>query len=604
MNRAQQILARNSDPAVVTGRLNVQDFVSARKAEIERLEASLGAAATQGKKRAFQTVPRRLRRRTASHNPERVPKRLRKRARKEASQDAAVAPRRKPDHGRLEQTPRLTDLTGIGAKAARPLGLRYSKRQKSVTWLPTHIWHTKRAHLESLWGYKVPTRPTLKFYRATHRISDELEAGMAWDTSYFATIVIEGDRERLKEKVTQTFANATKPIFTNGTKIWQGQIEEGPVLLYWQPNCLVAHVHPELFDTIWDLFADFEKQDCRYSIGSIEVLGKRALSTLVASLRLHKSCEKSIETAWKSLALVGSVESLPRHSVLNLNICDPRGYIAHKQRPKGTVEKAVDTLESWPTSTAPLFDIEARRAAVDGQQTLEEVNKQRTAGETLTISDPAIPVTLVALDGGRIRMLLPWAWVNPVWMSLMHSQLSVGGLKQQEQIAFERGVCSFPRDYPLTAAGQAWATVDRKAKYDAYFRRPAAKRVSYKQELGDAFTCDWSLLGDQALNVTPVVVRTVRRGAPQDGARIYALPPDDYQEWLRTVNQEVAPDAQPATPGPEFLMGFVTSGNFNLQTGTGTGVGSCVQNKGWCLVRNVGQSFCRLAKLEPAKMYF
>lgn len=604
MNRAQQILARNSDPAVVTGRLNVQDFVSARKAEIERLEASLGAAATQGKKRAFQTVPRRLRRRTASHNPERVPKRLRKRARMEASQDAAVAPRKKPDHGRLQHTPQPTDHTGIGTKASRPPGLRYAKRQKSVTWLPTHIWHTKRAHLETLWGYKVPVRPTLKFYRATHRISEELEAGMAWDTSYFATIIVEGDRGKLEQKVGQSFVNATKPIYTNGVKVWQGQLEEGPVLLYWQPACLVAHVHPELFETVWNLFDGFQRQDCRYSIGSIEVLGKRALSTLVASLRLHKSCDKSVETSWRSLALVGSVESLPRHSVLNLNICDPRGYVAHKQRPKGTVERAVDTLTSWLSTTAQLFDLETRRASVCSQQSLEEINKQRVAGTTLTIADPAIPVTLIALDGGRIRMLLPWAWVNPVWMTLMHSQLSVGGMKQQEQIAFERGVCSFPRDYPLTPAGQAWAAADRKVRYDAYFRRPAAKRVSYTQEIGDAFTCDWSLLGDQALNVSPVVVRTVLRGAPQDGARIYALPPDDYQDWLRTASQETAPSSLPSTPGPEFLIGFVTSGNFNLQTGTGTGVGSCLQSKGWCLVRNVGQTLCRLAKLEPAKMYF
>lgn len=40
---------------------------------------------TQGNSRTFQSLPRHLRRRAASHNPKRVPKRLRSRAAAEVS---------------------------------------------------------------------------------------------------------------------------------------------------------------------------------------------------------------------------------------------------------------------------------------------------------------------------------------------------------------------------------------------------------------------------------------------------------------------------------------------------------------------------------------
>src|SRR5690606_22032499 len=32
---------------------------------------------------------------------------------------------------------------------------RYRKRQKEKTWLPTHVWHAKRAHMGIRWGFTV-----------------------------------------------------------------------------------------------------------------------------------------------------------------------------------------------------------------------------------------------------------------------------------------------------------------------------------------------------------------------------------------------------------------------------------------------------------------
>lgn len=81
---ARTILAQASDKALNQhGDLDVSAFVKAREFEIKAMEASMGSSKKTLSARAFQQLPKDLRRRTASHNVKRVPKRLRVRAAKE-----------------------------------------------------------------------------------------------------------------------------------------------------------------------------------------------------------------------------------------------------------------------------------------------------------------------------------------------------------------------------------------------------------------------------------------------------------------------------------------------------------------------------------------
>ena len=83
---ARSILAQASEEALnQNGDLDVSAFVKAREFEIKAMEASMGASKKSLTSRAFQALPKELRRRTASHNVKRVPKRLRSRAAKEVS---------------------------------------------------------------------------------------------------------------------------------------------------------------------------------------------------------------------------------------------------------------------------------------------------------------------------------------------------------------------------------------------------------------------------------------------------------------------------------------------------------------------------------------
>lgn len=80
------------------------------------------------------------------------------------------------------------------AKPAKPPA-KFRKRQIHKQWLPTHLYHAKRAHMtppkEPLWRFAIPLTPTDKCYRPTHRAAS-LRGAVAWDTSYVGTIGVEG----------------------------------------------------------------------------------------------------------------------------------------------------------------------------------------------------------------------------------------------------------------------------------------------------------------------------------------------------------------------------------------------------------------------------
>ena len=79
------IAAQTSGKAFGNGQVDVDSFVRGREFEIRALEDGMRRSRNSLSTRAFQHVPRDLRRRTASHNPKRLPKRLRPRAKKEVS---------------------------------------------------------------------------------------------------------------------------------------------------------------------------------------------------------------------------------------------------------------------------------------------------------------------------------------------------------------------------------------------------------------------------------------------------------------------------------------------------------------------------------------
>jgi len=85
---ARHLATQTSSKAFKHGELDVDKFVKSREYEIRALEQGLVRSKKALTQRAFQQVPKELRRRTASHNVKRIPKRLQARGKREVCMPA------------------------------------------------------------------------------------------------------------------------------------------------------------------------------------------------------------------------------------------------------------------------------------------------------------------------------------------------------------------------------------------------------------------------------------------------------------------------------------------------------------------------------------
>ena len=335
---------------------------------------------------------------------------------------------------------------------------RFRKRQAQKTWLPTHIWHAKRAHMVVRWRYAIAESPTEKCYRPTHRAST-LRGAIAWDQSYHGTIFIQG-KERDVVAILQKFLSTAdaetvthKGPVRRGKRSWQGWIYEAdecptkpiaPVNILWcvpnpkmaipeedascpgakgnkkNPRQVFLRVHPAAFYQLWTSLLSVSKsfcsvtvEDLRFEIGSIEVAGPDATDALLSVLqpRIEDTTAESPEGVWNGLQGLTNPSSLPPGSVLGLNIMDPRLRFPPVVRhpPQGqedeTTNKLFSILSTWPvdkTQGAPdLFSREARVASTRVQSSQKRINKRKsetTPGElpASLSTDPRIPIILMA----------------------------------------------------------------------------------------------------------------------------------------------------------------------------------------------------------------
>ncbi|KIW09177.1 uncharacterized protein PV09_00108 [Verruconis gallopava] len=537
---ARSIRSQTSDAAFSNGELNVDKFIKAREFEIKALENGIKKAKHGLSTRAHQELPKELRRRTASHNVKRLPKRLRERAKKEMIEDntpTVTSRRRKPSgHKRLRleiverlqalsekskerrrvkkavkaksqptaevpsETGQVVTATQESVKVKSPKvkksrlrepalpPARFRKRQINKTWLPTHMWHAKRAKMtpprEPMWRFAIPLTPSIKSYRNTHRASAD-KGAIAWDTSYMSTIGLEGREESIAGLLKALGVGAKSSEFDPwgvsgakwraGTRVWEGWLHErdapatliAPAAVLWNSNQLESEagvqpqnkpgkrklfirIHPAAFFQLWEQVVRLAKvqkpslavEDLRFEIGSIEITGPNASEALVAVLRpLEQTCGDAI---WPKLAAT-TPASLPRNCLLAISITDPR--LHHPPRTIAIDQlnaqdpKLIQLLTSWPLDRTPcaaaIFDRNARAKATRSMPSNSAVNRRKSMADpgeypAILPSDPLIPVLAFATqsspeESGTWTVLLPWRYVLPVWKSLVCYPLSTGG---------------------------------------------------------------------------------------------------------------------------------------------------------------------------------
>ncbi|KAI9443101.1 POP1-domain-containing protein [Lactarius indigo] len=156
--------------------IDVETFTESRSFELKAMQEAMKNAKAGTTHRAWQELPRHLRRRAASHNVRRVPLRLRHKSR------AEMDSRRRKILGR--------SLPKLGKSRREGRSETFKRRQKDKKWLETHLWHAKRMRMENMWGYRLAVQPTEKSFRPSHRAS--VHGSILHDASYYGLIELTG----------------------------------------------------------------------------------------------------------------------------------------------------------------------------------------------------------------------------------------------------------------------------------------------------------------------------------------------------------------------------------------------------------------------------
>lgn len=558
LHSSRTIAAEASDPALTDGILNIPQFLSARAYEIEAMELAQRTLKNAAATRIFQSLPRSLRRRTASHDVKRIPKRLRARALREMSSTPPIPQKPKGRAlfklkmhrrmlrlaariKRLHQVPvdvpdsfhelkRAIDAqktrtlnNSVGAAdhcawnklADRPQGVRYASRQREFVWGPAHVWHAKRFKMHKRWGFQVPWTNNQKCYRATSRAGRH--GTVAHEASYMSSFIVEGLRECLIMLLALvTRYNSPPQWLTEGQRAYTGK-------LYWenQPigvgtivcqGSLLFHLHPgtfpEYFTEIVKWAGDNSAKVCdtRYAIGTLKVAGPTALHSL--SQVLHVLASQKVTNLWRLCAGVADSD-LPEGTLFGFFSHDPRCW-KHAVKPPPLLLKSVpQEMENGfrgfePEALQALFTEQGRTESYRDMLSVKRIDQVFSHGGEFEQTGFPLLLVKTAIEW---LVIMPWHWVMPLWSKLVKvSHVAVGGARQMHQISFERGVPSFPHDYPFWPEGHRNNELVRVAGDLARLKLPESKRKKMPLEFGlDLHGADWFYL------------RRLRYGLPLDG---------------------------------------------------------------------------------------
>ncbi|KAJ3214886.1 hypothetical protein HDU67_001088 [Dinochytrium kinnereticum] len=350
-----------------------------------------------------------------------------------------------------------------------------TRSKEDRLWLETHLWHAKRMHMITIWGFKIAEHPNEKGERATYRASQH--QCVLNDVSYLRCFELKGR----VEEIISCLKTVLDPTVTTLGK-------EAIILI-------------TLF-TLKLIESDLQR---------FELIGPRSHAILQEVLKVLPTSPS--EKLWEELKHLRSSSSLPAGVVIGLHAQDPRlrGACKAPTRVEHVPEEDMKRIHKlsvdWPVDVAnsPLWDDSKRTEVIASRPSDKVINdlksKLLVPGSDLQTSHPPVPVLLLqrqpyytSADPRNTTFESGWDLIVPskfainFWRALVYAGARAAGLRERRRIYFEAGVPCFPYDFPETEAYQSWAAVVGEEEREKWSRRPPAKRVSYaKLGIADPF---------------------------------------------------------------------------------------------------------------------
>ncbi|KAJ3894258.1 POP1-domain-containing protein [Lentinula edodes] len=438
------------------GAIDVEKFAEARSFEINAMKTAIETASSASTTRAWQVLPRHLRRRAASHNPRRVPLRLRDKARSE------MDPMRRKVLGRA--------MPKLGKERRLPKEVIFMNRQHDKRWLETHIWHAKRMKMENMWGYRLAVTPTEKAFRPSHRAS--IHGSILHDSSYLSLIEMTGPEATLKAILEMCCdAQDVSPgaqRYTSGARVCKTHIYAPnrypldlicPITVMWKSRpsimskpleeaskskkgkgkdkqkevppeasdnmrVLWIYFHPSMYDTVFSalrtstsqtleaagsqgVIVDVELIDIRGEVGIFEIMGPKSNQVLRGSLSpVMAQASDDFKKFWASLGNIQSCGSVPRGMIIGFLVNDPRLRFPPKnakvQLPVGnSVSSSIGVFPSAALAACNVWEQNIRNQLKNPRYQTKDINARRAQnlipGTPLNPlrQDDRIPVMLI-----------------------------------------------------------------------------------------------------------------------------------------------------------------------------------------------------------------
>ncbi|XP_053678009.1 ribonucleases P/MRP protein subunit POP1 [Anopheles nili] len=193
--------------------INAANFAESRKEEVCQMLRNM-ASTTHQRKLMHQSLPLHMRRRAMSYDPKRLPRKFRSVHLSQFSKSGVSEKKKRPSR-KFRRKP-------------HNLLKEYERRKRASVWLETHVWHAKRFHMVSRWGYKIPQAPCNKSYRSSYRASSK--HCLMHDLSYEGCVEVSGNETALKEGFRRMCSDRIG--LTMGAKAYSAGQRAGYVWLY------------------------------------------------------------------------------------------------------------------------------------------------------------------------------------------------------------------------------------------------------------------------------------------------------------------------------------------------------------------------------------